>query len=80
MMCRALGMIDREMGRKTWSMGDTFTMADCAAAPALFYANTITPLAEKHPNAAAYLERLKQRPSYARALVEAEPYFNMIPQ
>lgn len=80
MMRRALGMIDREMGRKTWSMGDTFTMADCAAAPALFYANTITPLAEKHPNAAEYLERLKQRPSYARALVEAEPYFNMIPQ
>ncbi len=77
---RALGMIDREMGRKTWSMGDTFTMADCAAAPALFYADKVMPLAEKHANAAGYLQRLTKRPSYARALAEAEPYFKNFPQ
>lgn len=77
---RAIGMIDREMGRKTWSMGDDFTMADCAAAPALFYANKVMPLAEKHPNAAGYLERLMKRPSYARVLAEAEPYFKLFPQ
>lgn len=77
---RALGMIEREMGRKTWSMGDDFTMADCAAAPALFYADKVMPLADKHPNAAAYLDRLKKRPSYARALAEAEPYFKLFPK
>ncbi len=77
---RAIGMIDREMGLKTWSMGDGFTMADCAAAPALFYADKVMPLAEKHPNAAGYLKRLMQRPSYARALAEAEPHFKLFPQ
>lgn len=77
---RAIGMIEREMGRKTWSMGDDFSMADCAAAPALFYANKVMPLAEKHSNAAGYLERLMKRPSYARVLAEAEPYLKMFPQ
>ena len=77
---RALGMIDREMGRKTWSTGEAFTMADCAAAPALFYADKVMPLAEKHANAAAYLDRLRKRPSYARALAEAEPYLKLFPR
>ena len=77
---RAIGMIDREMGRKTWSIGDAFTMADCAAAPALFYADKVMPLAEKHANAAAYLARLMKRPSYARALAEAEPYLKYFPK
>lgn len=77
---RALGMIEREMDRKTWSMGDAFTMADCAAAPALFYADKVSPLADQHPNAAAYLARLTARPSYARTLAEARPYFKLIPK
>jgi len=40
-----LGMLDRDMADKTWAMGDRFGMADCAAAPALYYANEIEPLA-----------------------------------
>jgi glutathione S-transferase len=76
----ALGMIDRDMANKTWAMGETFTMADCAAAPALFYADKVMPFGDSHKNAAAYLKRLMARPSYARALKEAEPYLHMFPQ
>jgi glutathione S-transferase len=75
----SLGMIERDMAAKTWAMGEPFTMADCAAAPALFYADKVMPFAETHGNAAAYLGRLKQRPSFARVLEEAQPYFKMFP-
>jgi len=75
----AYGLIDQEMATKTWAMGDVFTMADCAAAPALFYANRVLPFGDTHKNAAAYLSRLMARPSYARALEEAQPYFALFP-
>jgi len=75
----AYGLIDQVMGTNTWAMGDAFTMADCAAAPALFYANLVVPLGEAHPNAAAYLGRLMARPSFARAVDEAKPYFASFP-
>jgi glutathione S-transferase len=75
----ALGMVDAEMAGRTWAVGEAFTMADCAAAPALFYADKVMPLGEGHPHAAAYLGRLTQRPSFARVLAEAEPYFKMFP-
>ena len=61
-------------------MGDAFSLADCAAAPALFYANEVFPIDEGQANARAYVERLKARPSYARVLKEAEPYFAMFPR
>lgn len=76
----AYGIVDREMATRRWAIGDEFTMADCAAAPALFYANMVLPYGATHKNAAAYLERLMQRPSYARALKEAEPYFALMPK
>jgi glutathione S-transferase len=75
----ALGMVDAEMAARTWAAGEAFTMADCAAAPALFYADKVMPLGESHGHAAAYLGRLKQRPSFARVLAEAEPYFKLFP-
>ena len=74
------GMIDREMATRRWAMGDEFSLADCAAAPSLFFANEVMPLGEDHANVAAYLGRLKARPSYARVLKEAEPYFAMFPR
>jgi glutathione S-transferase len=74
------GMIDREMATRRWAMGDAFSLADCAAAPSLFYANEVMPFGDGHTNVAAYLNRLKARPSYARALKEAEPYFAMFPR
>ena len=76
---RAYALIEEDLAQKTWAMGDDFTMADCAAAPALFYGSMGVPFGE-HKNAAAYLERLKQRPSYTRVLKEAEPYFSMLPK
>ncbi len=75
-----LSMVDKAMAEKTWAFGDSFTMADCAAAPCLFYAAMLAPFEAKYPNAAAYLDRLKKRPSYARALKEAEPYLHMVPK
>ena len=73
------GMIDKEVANRTWAMGDDFTLADCAAAPALFYGNKVLPFGDADQNLAAYFERLKARPSFARVLREAEPYFAMFP-
>jgi glutathione S-transferase len=75
----AYGLIDKEMAAKPWACGETFSMADCAAAPALFYAEKMHPFRDQYPNASAYFDRLLQRPSYARALREAEPYMKMFP-
>ena len=79
LLTTSLGMVETDMAAKTWAMGDAFSMADCAAAPALFYADKVMPLSETHTNATAYLARLKQRPSFARVLEEAQPYFSMFP-
>ena len=78
-MTTALGMIDRDMAEKRWAMGDDFTMADCAAAPALYYANLVQPFADTHKNVARYFERLLARPSFARAVKEADPYRHLFP-
>ena len=75
----SLDMVEEQMAGRTWAVGDAFTLADCAAAPALFYADKVMPLGETHRNAAAYLGRLMRRPSFARVLKEAEPYFRMFP-
>jgi glutathione S-transferase len=75
----ALDMLEGDMRSKTWAMGAGFTMADCAAAPALYYADRVSPLRDARPNAAGYLDRLRRRPSFARTLREAEPYFSLFP-
>jgi glutathione S-transferase len=72
-------MVEDEIGTG-WVMGDTFTMADCAAMPALFYADRVAPLANDFPKTAHYLERLEKRPSVTRVLTEAQPYFAMFPK
>jgi glutathione S-transferase len=76
----AYDMIDREMATKTWAMGDAFSMADCAAAPALFYANLVVPFGDARKNMAGYFGRLMERPSFARAVEEAKPYFALFPK
>jgi glutathione S-transferase len=75
----ACDMVDREMADRTWATGEAFSMADCAAAPALFYANLVMPLGDRHGHAAAYLARLLERPSFARVVREAEPYLELFP-
>ena len=80
LLATAYGMIDQEMGTRTWAMGDAFSMADCAAAPALHYANLVMPLSGTHNNVATYLGRLMKRPSFTRVVKEAEPYRALFPQ
>ncbi|MGH8151451.1 MAG: glutathione S-transferase family protein [Rhodanobacteraceae bacterium] len=75
----AYGWLEQDLRGHEWAVGDGFTMADCAAAPPLFFANQVEPL-DGHPQIAAYLLRLMQRPSYARVLKDAEPYFHMVPK
>ena len=73
-------MIERQMAAGPWAIGDAFSIADCAALPPLFYANMVEPFGSAHNNVTAYFERLKARPSIARVMKEAEPYFNMVPK
>jgi glutathione S-transferase len=67
------------MEGKSWSQGERFTLADCAAAPALLSADLVVPLGPAEKNLSAYLNRLMARPSCARALKEAEPYLPLFP-
>lgn len=76
----AYEIIEAEMAARSWAAGEAFTLADCAAAPALFYADKVMPFGERRTNLAAYFDRLRQRPSYARVLKEAEPYLGLFPQ
>ncbi|MGH6952044.1 MAG: glutathione S-transferase family protein [Vitreimonas sp.] len=72
-------VVEAQLGERAFIVGDSFTMADCSAAPALWYATRNAPLEGGLPRIAAYLERLKARPSFARALKESEPLFHMYP-
>ncbi|MET0287475.1 MAG: glutathione S-transferase family protein [Polyangiales bacterium] len=67
----AYEMLEKQLGQ-AWVTGDEFTLADCAAAPALFYARTLEPVTS--PKLSAYFERLIARPSVARVLEEARPW------
>jgi glutathione S-transferase len=76
---KSYAIIERQMADGGWAMGDDFSLADCAAMPSLYYGNRLEPCSE-FKNVSAYLDRLKARPSFARVLVEAEPYFNLFPK
>ena len=78
-LLRSYAMIDQAMDGKTCAMGDTYSLVDCAASPALFYASIAAPFDGARRNLAAYFNRLMSRPSYGRALKEAEPYFDLFP-
>ena len=75
----AYAMIDRQLEARTWVASDAFSMADCAAAPALFYAVTYVPIAPQHGRLAAYFDRLMDHPSVARTIDEARPYLKFYP-
>lgn len=77
---RTMAMVDAHLQDKHWATGEHFTLADCAAAPALFYADKVEPFGGRWPSALSLLERLKARPSVARVLREAEPYFQYFPK
>jgi glutathione S-transferase len=73
-------MIDQQMAVGPWAMGDDFSLADCAAAPSLFYGNMVVPFDGGQKYLTAYLGRLQARPSFARVIKEAEPWFDMVPK
>lgn len=75
----AYGMADQHFATNAFAGGAAFSLADCAAAPALFYAGIVEPFADGHPHLSAYFERLLERPSMSRVLAEARPYFHMFP-
>jgi glutathione S-transferase len=72
-------ILDKMLAGKTWAIGDRYSLVDCAASPALFYARLAVPFEPAQSNLNVYYERLMRRPSYARALKEAEPYFDWVP-
>ncbi len=76
----AFGMVERHLEQRgPWAMGEAYTMADCAASPALYYAGRVQPLGDQHGRVKAYLARLVERPSFARVFEEAGPYLAMFP-
>lgn len=78
-LATALGIVEQDMATKTWAMGEAFSMADCAAGPALYFANLVMPFGDTYRSTAAYLGRLMDRPSFARAVREAAPYRQLFP-
>jgi glutathione S-transferase len=71
--------LDGVMKDREWATGNTFTLADCVAAPALFYADWTHEIAEEFDNVRAYRHRLLARPSFARAVDEARPFRHFFP-
>jgi glutathione S-transferase len=76
---RAYAVADDWLSEGPWAVGETFSVADCSAAPALFYANQVQPIPVTRRHLAAYFERLSARPSFVRVLEEAKPYWGLFP-
>ncbi|WP_438274538.1 glutathione S-transferase family protein [Nitrobacter sp.] len=79
MLDQAYSMIENQIRDKCWAVGDDFTMADCSALPALFFASIVHPFSRDQRHLTAYLDRLMQRPSVRRVIDEARPFFAMFP-
>lgn len=75
----AYAWLEGELADRTWAAGPDFTLADCAAAPALFYADWTHPIGDTFPVLRAYRSRLLARASFARAVNEARPYRPLFP-
>jgi len=75
----AYEMLEKQLASGQWAAAKDFSMADCSAAPALFYAECVHPFTPTYPNLASYFDKLMTRPSVARVLEEARPYFQYFP-
>ena len=71
--------LDAKLAGREWAAGGAFSLADCAAAPSLFYADWVQPIDQALANVVAYRRRLLARPSFARAVDEARPYRPLFP-
>jgi glutathione S-transferase len=79
MLETAYRWLDGAMAGREWAAGSAFSLADCAAAPALFYADWTHAIDQRFANVHAYRQRLLARPSFARAVDEARPYRKFFP-
>ena len=75
----AYAWLEGHLAGRTWAAGETFTLADCAAAPSLFYADWVHQIGPQFPNLRAYRSRLLAWPSVSRAVEEARPYRGYFP-
>ena len=71
---RIYAWLDGELAAREWAVGRDFTLADCAAAPSLFYADWVHPIADRHARLRTYRALLLDRPSVSRCVEEARPY------
>lgn len=78
-LASAYALIDRHLEGRTWAAGNAFSMADCAAAPALFYAVTYMPVPQQYRHLTNYFDRLMDHPPVARTIDHARPYFKYYP-
>jgi glutathione S-transferase len=78
-LATAYAFINQHLEGRTWVAGDAFSMADCAAAPALFYAVAYVPLQPQQVHLAGYFERLMAHPAVARTVDQARPYLKYFP-
>jgi glutathione S-transferase len=76
---RAYGWLDGRMEGRAWAAGERFGLADCSAAPALFYTDWVHPIPERFVSLRAYRARLNARPSFARCIEEARPFRPLFP-
>jgi glutathione S-transferase len=74
----AYDWLEKNIG-EGWAVGERFTMADCAAAPSLFYADWVEEIGSTHPRLEAYRQRLLEHPPVARAVDEGRPYRHYFP-
>jgi glutathione S-transferase len=79
MLDTSYAWLDRRMSGRQWAVGDDFSLADCAAAPFLFYADWSHRIDASFANVIAYRQRLLARPSFARAVDEARPFRSYFP-
>ena len=80
LLAKSYAWLEGKLAGRDWAAGESFGLADCAAAPSLHYGNKVQPFAADFPVLAGYLARLEARPSVARALEEAAPFSHMFPQ
>ena len=75
----AYAWLERKLSGRTWAAGETFSLADCAAAPSLFYADWVHEIAPTFPRLREYRSQLLARPSFSRAVEEGRPYRTYFP-
>jgi glutathione S-transferase len=75
----AYDWLEANLDQRPWAIGEPFTLADCAAAPSLFYADWVEEIDEGHPQLKAYRARLLANPVVARAVDEARAYRPFFP-